>query len=93
VHPVPDGVPDRAMSLHEPVSIAVHGLLRRPPAAGVPVAVVGAGIIGLAAVAAGRHLFPENEVTVVARHEHQAEAARASRAAVREPCSQEVSHT
>jgi threonine dehydrogenase-like Zn-dependent dehydrogenase len=65
------------MSLHEPVSIAVHGLLRRPPAAGVPVAVVGAGIIGLAAVAAVRHLFPENEVTVVARHEHQAEAARA----------------
>lgn len=77
LHPVPDTVPDRAMSLHEPLSIAVHGLLRRRPPEGAPVVVVGAGIIGLAAVAAVRHLFPGNEVTAVARHGHQADAARA----------------
>ena len=39
-------------------------------------AVVGAGIIGLCAVAALRHFFPASEVTVLARHDHQADAAR-----------------
>jgi threonine dehydrogenase-like Zn-dependent dehydrogenase len=76
--PIPDVVPDRAASLHEPVSIAVHGLLRRPPEAGSPVAVVGAGIIGLATVAALRTLCPSSEVTVLARHDHQAAAATAT---------------
>jgi len=77
LHPLPDGVPDRAASLHEPVSIAAHGLLRAPPAEGDPVLVVGAGIIGLATLGALRGLFPSHEVTVLARHEHQATAARA----------------
>lgn len=77
LHPVPDAVPDRALSLHEPVSIAAHGLLRSPPPVGAPVLVVGAGIIGLAAVAALRGLFPENEVTVLARYGHQGDAAAA----------------
>jgi threonine dehydrogenase-like Zn-dependent dehydrogenase len=31
LHEIPEGVPDRAASLHEPVSIALHGLGRRPP--------------------------------------------------------------
>ena len=51
LHPLPDAVPDRAASLHEPVSIACHGILRAPPNDGDPVLVVGAGIIGLAAIA------------------------------------------
>jgi len=78
LHPIPDAVPDAIASLHEPVSVAVHGLLRKPPRDGDPVLVVGAGIIGLAAVAAVRALFPECEVTVTARHEYQGEAARAA---------------
>jgi len=78
LHPIPDGVPDAIASLHEPVSVAVHGLLRKPPRDGDPVLVVGAGIIGLAAVAAVRALFPACEVTVTARHEFQGEAARAA---------------
>jgi threonine dehydrogenase-like Zn-dependent dehydrogenase len=41
------------------------------------VLVVGAGIIGLAALAALRGLFPHCPVTVLARHAHQAEAATA----------------
>jgi L-iditol 2-dehydrogenase len=77
LHVIPDGVPDRGASLHEPVSIAAHGLLRSSPGDGDPVLVVGAGIIGLAALAATRALFPASEVTVVARHEQQADAARA----------------
>ena len=48
LHPLPDAVPDRGASLHEPVSIACHGILRAPPHDGDPVLIVGAGIIGLA---------------------------------------------
>jgi L-iditol 2-dehydrogenase len=75
LHPLPEAVPDRGASLHEPVSIACHGLLRQPPRDGDPVLVVGAGIIGLAATAALKGLFPGCPVTVLARHAHQAEAA------------------
>ncbi len=75
---LPDAVDDRAASLHEPLSIAIHGLLRHPPLAGQAVAVVGCGIIGLAAIAGLRSLFPECEITALARHPHQAEAARAT---------------
>ena len=78
LHAIPDAVPDSIASLHEPVSIGVHGLLRKPPRDGDPVLVVGAGIIGLAAVAAVRGLFPACEVTVIARHEYQGEAALAA---------------
>jgi L-iditol 2-dehydrogenase len=77
LHPIPDTVPDRGSSLHEPVSIACHGLLRVPPRDGEPVLVVGAGIIGLATLAALKGLFPGCPVTVLARHPHQAEAAAA----------------
>jgi threonine dehydrogenase-like Zn-dependent dehydrogenase len=77
LHPLRDTIPDRGASLYEPVSIACHGLLRAAPADGDPVLIVGAGIIGLAALAALRGLFPACPVTVLARHEHQAAAARA----------------
>jgi L-iditol 2-dehydrogenase len=77
LHPLPDGLPDAAAGLHEPTSIAVHGLMRQPPRDGDQVVVVGAGIIGLCALAALRHMFPASEVTVLARHDHQADAARA----------------
>ncbi len=77
LHPVPEAVPDAAAVLHEPLSIAVHGLLRRPPATGDAVLVVGAGVIGLCVTAALRALFPDSPVTVVARHAHQKAAALA----------------
>jgi len=76
LHALPGAVSDRAASLHEPVSIACHGLLRSPPEDGAPVLVVGAGIIGLATVAGVRGLVPGCPVTVLARHAHQAAAAR-----------------
>jgi threonine dehydrogenase-like Zn-dependent dehydrogenase len=75
--PLPDGVSDHAATLHEPVSIGVHGLLRAPVRDGDPVLVIGAAIIGLATVAAVRALFPNSPVTVLARHDRQADAARA----------------
>ena len=73
--PLPDAVSDHAATLHEPVSIAVHGLLRAPIRDGDPVLVIGAAIIGLATVAAVRALFPSSPVTVLARHDRQADAA------------------
>jgi L-iditol 2-dehydrogenase len=77
LHPLPDAVADRGASLHEPISIASHGLLRASPQDGEPVLIVGAGIIGLAALAAVKGLFPGCPVTVLARHAHQAKAASA----------------
>src|ERR1700753_3060019 len=52
IHALPDAVPYRAASLYEPVSIACHGVMRAAPRDGEPALVVGAGIIGLAALAA-----------------------------------------
>ncbi len=77
LHPIPESLPDIAACLHEPVSIACHGLLRAPPSDGDPVLIVGAGIIGLASLAALKGLFPKCPVTMLARHAHQAEAATA----------------
>ena len=77
LHRAPDAVDDRGMALVEPLSIAMHGVLRRPPAQGSPCLVVGAGTIGLATVAALKVLAPTNEIVVLARHAHQADAARA----------------
>jgi threonine dehydrogenase-like Zn-dependent dehydrogenase len=81
LYPLPDQVSDRVGSLHEPISIGVHGLARRPPEEGAPVLIVGGGLIGLTALLAVRSLCPSSEVTVMARHQHQAEAARACGAA------------
>ncbi len=77
LHQVPDDVPDQIAALHEPISIALHGLSRQPPEGSVPILVVGGGIIGLAALVALRALFPSNPVTVLVRHAHQATAAHA----------------
>ncbi|RIK09942.1 MAG: alcohol dehydrogenase [Acidobacteria bacterium] len=76
LHLVPDAVADEAVVLHEPLSVVIHGVLRRPPRDGDRVLIVGAGIIGLCAVAAIKSLFPACHVTVVAKHDHQQDAAR-----------------
>ena len=75
LHALPDAIPERGATLYEPVSIACHGILRAPPRDGDPVLIVGAGIIGLATLAALKGLFPTCPVTVLARHAHQADAA------------------
>jgi threonine dehydrogenase-like Zn-dependent dehydrogenase len=77
LHPIPAALPPEVACLHEPVSIAVHGLDRDPPRDGDPILVVGAGIIGLCAVAAARHRAPNSPIVAVAKHAHQADMARA----------------
>jgi threonine dehydrogenase-like Zn-dependent dehydrogenase len=73
--PVADGLDDDQASLVEPVSVALHGVLRHPPQSGQHVLVIGAGIIGLLTAAIAKALRPDCQLTVLARHPHQAEAA------------------
>lgn len=78
LHPIPASLPVDVASLHEPMSIAIHGLDRHRPVDGDPVLVVGAGIIGLCAVAAVRQRAPSSPIAVMAKYDHQADAARAA---------------
>lgn len=77
VHPVPADLNDDQAAMIEPLSVALHGVLRRAPQPGEQVLVVGAGIIGLLTVQAIKAVCPEARLTIVARYPHQAEAARA----------------
>ena len=54
LHPIPGGVPERVAGLHEPISIAMHGLAHHPPEEGAPILIVGGGVIGLTALLAVR---------------------------------------
>ena len=77
VFPIPDDLSDEAAVLVEPLACSLHGVLRRPPREGERVLVLGAGMIGLGAVAALRALPGRCDVTVLARHAFQAERAAA----------------
>lgn len=76
VYPVPDDLTDDQAAMIEPMSIAVHAVLRRPPSEGDHALVVGAGIIGLFTLQAARAFAPEAHLTALARYPHQAQAAR-----------------
>jgi len=75
VRVVPDDLSDDQASLVEPMAVALHGVLRRPPRDGEQVLIVGAGIIGLLTVQCVKLLAPGARLTVLARYPHQAEAA------------------
>jgi threonine dehydrogenase-like Zn-dependent dehydrogenase len=60
----------------EPMGVALHGVLRRPPEPGQQVLIVGAGIIGLLSLQAVKAVEPAAEVSVMARYPHQVEAAQ-----------------
>ncbi len=77
LHPVPDALPDERAVLVEPLACAVHAARRAGVRDGDTVLVVGAGAVGLFVTLALRELTPALAVTVVAKHERQAEAARA----------------
>jgi len=74
--PVPPRLTDDQAVLVEPLAVAVHPVLRFVPPETATVLVVGAGPIGLAAVATLRALRPAARVVVLARHAHQADLAR-----------------
>jgi len=67
--PLPNGMPIEHACLVEPVGVAVHGARLAGLSGGERVAVVGAGAIGLAAVAAAG--LAAGDVGLVARHDAQ----------------------
>lgn len=75
VVPLPNGLRVEDACLVEPLAVGVHGLRIAGVDGGARVAVVGAGTIGLLAVAAA--VATGCEVGLVARHEHQLAAAEA----------------
>lgn len=73
---VAEALSDDQASLVEPMAIALHAVLRRPPAPGERALVLGSGIIGLLVLQALRIVEPSARVAAMARHPQQAEAAR-----------------
>jgi threonine dehydrogenase-like Zn-dependent dehydrogenase len=75
LHDVPDGWTDEAAVMVEPTACAVHGALMTPaPTAGAELVavVIGAGTLGLATIAALRHLRPDvTTLLSVAKHPEQ----------------------
>jgi threonine dehydrogenase-like Zn-dependent dehydrogenase len=71
--PVPETVSDEAAVLGDPFSVSLHSILKRPPASGDTVLVYGLGPLGLLAVAALRHFFPDVTVHAIGKHPRQLE--------------------
>jgi threonine dehydrogenase-like Zn-dependent dehydrogenase len=72
---LPPGMSAEQGALVEPLAVGVHAVRRARMAPGATVVVVGAGTIGLMTLLAARALGAD-KVHVVARHAHQAAAAR-----------------
>jgi threonine dehydrogenase-like Zn-dependent dehydrogenase len=70
---VPDALTDEQAVLVDPLACSLHAILRRPPTNDERVLVVGAGIIGLGVVMGIRALGSSTRVSIIARHESQAE--------------------
>lgn len=82
LHPVPDALSDEAAVMVEPAAVGVHAALKAGIGvlpgmnADATVAVLGAGTMGLMAVAALRHLHPSVHIIVGAKYPEQTELAR-----------------
>jgi threonine dehydrogenase-like Zn-dependent dehydrogenase len=70
VHAVPGDLDDEAAVMVEPAACATHAALAVPDSAGV-VVVLGAGTIGLCAIAALRRFRPPATLVAVAKHPEQ----------------------
>jgi threonine dehydrogenase-like Zn-dependent dehydrogenase len=77
LYAVPDGLSDEQALLVEPVACAVHTALRAQVGRGDSVLVSGAGAVGLFTTLALRELTPAGDITVVAKHKHQRDLAKA----------------
>lgn len=71
VYPAPPDLTQDQALLVEPISIAMHAVMRFPPQPDDKVLIVGAGIIGLLTVMVVRALVPQANITVLARYPHQ----------------------
>ncbi len=77
LHPVPDELSDEAAVMIEPAAVGVHAAMKARITEGQTVAVLGAGTMGLMAVAAIRRFSPAATVIVGAKYPEQQEIARA----------------
>ena len=68
---VPDSIPDDVAVLAEPLSIAVHAVLRHPPKDGDDVLVVGGGMIAFGVLWALREICPGARVTLFTVEDYQ----------------------
>ena len=75
LHRVPEALPDEAAVAIEPLACAVHAALKTAPTPDDTTLVIGAGNIGLFAVAALRRLTDAGRIICVAKHERQREEA------------------
>jgi threonine dehydrogenase-like Zn-dependent dehydrogenase len=76
VFPVDDTLPDNAAVLLEPLSIALHAVLRSPPRDQEPAFVIGSGTIALATIWALRAIGFQGSILVQAKREHEQKLAR-----------------
>jgi threonine dehydrogenase-like Zn-dependent dehydrogenase len=77
LHAVPDDLSNESAVLIEPLSCAVHAVLRAGVQPGATVLVSGAGTMGLLTVAAVKALTEAGRIIAIAKHPHQrAEAER-----------------
>lgn len=77
LHDVPDDLSDEAAVVIEPAAVGVHGALKGRVAGGDVVAVIGAGTMGLVAVAALRQLSAAGTIICAAKYPEQRELATA----------------
>jgi threonine dehydrogenase-like Zn-dependent dehydrogenase len=76
LHDVPPDLSDEDAVMVEPLACALHGAALADPEPGDVVAVIGAGAMGLLAVAALREREPDLTILCAAKHPAQAVAAR-----------------
>ena len=76
LHPVSDELTDEAAVMIEPAAAGIHAALRGNVPDGGTVAVIGAGTMGLTAIAALRKFTKVDAIVVAARYPHQHKAAR-----------------
>ena len=76
LHPVADALSDEDAVMIEPTAAGVHAVLRGNVSDGSTVAVIGAGTMGLTAIAALRKFTKVDAIIVAARYPHQHKAAR-----------------
>ncbi|MEZ5280871.1 MAG: zinc-binding dehydrogenase [Acidimicrobiales bacterium] len=71
LHDVPDDLDDASAVVVEPVAAGIHAALKADVPDGGLVAVLGAGMMGLAAIAGLRHHTPTGTIVAGARYPHQ----------------------
>ena len=76
LHLVADELTDEAAVMIEPAAAGIHAVLRGDVPDGGTVAVIGAGTMGLTAIAALRKFTKVDAIVVAARYPHQHKAAR-----------------